>query len=697
MAPGVQMAKFDLSLSLRRTAAGLDVDWECRSGFLPPELLKDLDAHFATLLTQLSQNSGGALATLDMRTDAERARVEQAHATLPAAAPAGFLHERIARLAADEPDRVAVHSRYGVMTRGGLEQAANRLAHRLAQAGVRPDARVCLCLERGPSVVVAILATWKAGGAYVPLDPGLPGARLQDMIEESAAAVVVCERRTLARLSPLDRACIVLDDPRFIADLALAETTPPLLAHPLEPSHLAYVIYTSGSTGRPKGVMIEQRQLLHFDQSLQAWFAAAGIRMSGRWALNPSYAFDASVLDFVQLAHGATLLPLEDEVRRDPAALLAYLQDQQVDVMGATPSQVDALLAAARPGQRLPSLVLGGEAVTGSLWARLVEHYGDSGRFAINVYGPTENTVGASISLVQPDPLAPHIGRPMPGVRCEVRDLHGAPSPLGAPGELVLGGGSVGRGYLGREDLTAERFTEVALTGSGPSRGYCTGDLVRWLPTGELDYIGRIDGQVKIRGYRVELGEIEASLKALPGVSAAAVALQDEFQGGALPVAYVVAAPGFDVPPNWDAGLRASLRLMLPEYMVPIQVRVLNELPMTGNGKLDRARLPALAVSVASGERVPPATATERELAAIWAGLFLLPEVSADDNFFDLGGHSLLLVRMASLVREVFGVDPALRDLFDAADLRATAALIDATLPVADDVAPQEDTEELEW
>ncbi|MDC8016149.1 non-ribosomal peptide synthetase [Tahibacter soli] len=567
----------------------------------------------------------------------------------------GARFERQARLTPDAPAFVCDGT---VLTYAQLDARAERLARHLHRGGVGPDVPVGLCAERSIGLGVAILAVWKAGGAYVALDPAQPPARLAQLLDDAGAPWLIGDRAAIESFAG-DARTFALEDLDALPDGEAFTAT-------VTPSNLAYVIFTSGSTGRPKGVLIEHRHAVNLAQNLRTLLAGSGVPGDCRWAWNASFAFDASLKALLAWGDGACLHLLSADTRRDPTLLLDYLKTHRIDVLDATPLQIESLLQRAGDDTDLPVLVIGGEAIGVDLWQRIAA----LPRVSLNVYGPTEATVDATCARIEG--TRPTIGRPLVNVRCYVLDAHGAVQPEGVPGELCIAGAGVGRGYLNRPELTAERFVEIDVAGR-TERVYRTGDIARWIG-GQLDYLGRRDGQVKIRGFRIETEEVAHPLRGMSGVAAAVVVARNERLVG-----YVVPdAPATAAPP-WLDRLSAQLRTLLPEYMVPSQLVALDALPVTANGKLDHAALPAPDTTDARCPYVAPASDTEKALAAIWAELFHIDasSVSAAANFFALGGHSLLLMRMISAIRHALGVDVPVKSLFDAADLRASAAVVD--------------------
>jgi len=538
---------------------------------------------------------------------------------------------------------------------GELNARANRLAHHLRSRGVGPDVRVGLCVERGPAMLVGLLAVLKAGGAYLPLDPAYPAERIRWMLDDSAPVVVLTQASLAERFA--DDAVLVLDAvPSPWA--AEPETNPE--RDPLRPEHLAYVIYTSGSTGRPKGVLVPHRGLCNVAAAQQRAF---GVGPGDRVLQFASLSFDAAAFEVIMaLASGAALCTAPREELLPGPGLLGVLRKHAVTTVTLPPSALAAL-----PLEELPALrtiTVAGEALP----AELVARWG-GGRRLWNLYGPTEATIWSTAAECSDAGRKPDIGGPISNVRAYVLDAGFEPLPLGVPGELYLGGAGVARGYLGRPGLTAERFVPDPFGGEAGARLYRTGDRVRWTGEGRLDFTGRMDHQVKVRGFRIEPGEIEARLAGHPGVREAVVVAREDVPGDRRLVAYVVGddTAGADV-------LRAHLGESLPEYMVPAAYVRMDELPLTPSGKVDRGALPAPegGAFAARGYEAPLGE-TEAALAGIWAEVLGIERVGRWDNFFELGGHSLLAVQVISLMREI-DLHVEVQALFEAPTLAALAA-----------------------
>ncbi|WP_053147013.1 non-ribosomal peptide synthase/polyketide synthase [Pseudomonas sp. P97.38] len=554
-----------------------------------------------------------------------------------------------------------------------LNRRANQLAHYLRSRGVVANRPVALCVERSLDLLVGLLGILKAGGAYVPLDPTYPVDRLAYMLEDAQPALFLGQKGLLEQLGA-DLPRLRLDsDAAHLADLP--DDNLPALAGP---NDLAYIMYTSGSTGKPKGTLVTNGSVVNL-----AWARIHGLYrrytdQPMRTSFNYSFAFDSSVAELILLLDGHSLYLTPEDVRYDPQALAQFFAETRLDAFECTPAQLKALLESdgVRRGEvYLPRFVLfGGDAVDAQLWQRLPSIAGS--RF-FNTYGPTECTVDATGCAVDDFPQRPIIGRPIANVRTYVLDGFLNPMPVGVPGELHIGGAGVTLGYLNRAEQTAKVFIDDPFSPVEGARMYKSGDLVRWLPDGQLEYLGRMDHQVKIRGFRVELGEIETLIGAQPGVRQAVVLAREDVPGDKRLVAYVTCDEQADIH-AW----RKTLGAALPDYMVPSAFVLLDELPLTDNGKLNRKALPAPDIQAAPDALDPPRSAAEQQLAALWSELLNVPaaQIGRDSHFFYLGGHSLLAAALFARLRQQFATVPPLRAVFEHPTLQALAALLDDPL-----------------
>ncbi|MDQ6898006.1 MAG: non-ribosomal peptide synthetase [Candidatus Dormibacteraeota bacterium] len=593
------------------------------------------------------------------------------------------VHELVAARARQHPGDLAVTGPDGAMTYGQLDLRSDRLARRLTGLGAGPGALVGLCMERSAALVLAALGILKSGAAYVALDPAYPDARLEFMLRDAKASVVITPERTARRVRDLPLVAIDVDDLMRSTDSVQPSVTPGASARP---GDLAYVVYTSGSTGTAKGVMIEHRSLL----ALVDWHLRAfAVSPSDRATQLASPGFDAAIWElWPYLVAGASIHVPEQAVRDDVATLTEWLVDQGITITFLPTPLAETALNVDWPSEtRLRFLLTGGD--------RLSRHPRTGLPFVlVNNYGPTEGAVVATSGRVLPAQTArrpPSIGRPIDHVRAYVVDAQLRPVPPGTAGELLIGGPGVARGYLNRPQLTDERFIQDPFSPKG-GRVYRTGDLVLW-EGGDLEFLGRLDEQIKIRGVRVEPGEVTAALAAHPDVAASFVMAREQTSVERQLVAYVVPAGR---RPNPDE-LRSHLLAQLPEQMVPAMFVYMDRLPLTDNGKVDRAALaaPEDAGGPDDPDLAPPSTELERELAAMVAGVLGLERIGVDQNFFMLGGHSLLAAQLVAAIRERFGVDMRLHSLFDAGTVTGLADRVNGLIMEELEAMTDEEAERL--
>ncbi len=663
-------ARFDLGLAVAEDGETLRGVLTYRSDLFDAATAERMLAHYASLLGDVAADATRKLSAYALLAQDERRRVLEEWNDTAADFPRDrCVHELFAAQAARTPDAVALRFGVEAITYAELDARANRLAHHLRALGVRTDARVGLCLERGAEVVVAVLGILKAGGAYLPLDPGYPDERLRYLLDDAAPAAVVTREGLAERVAGFGGPVVRID-----ADAAAIGAQP--ATAPAEggvPESGVYVIYTSGSTGLPKGVTVEHRSLT----SYLTWFDRTVLGAEGfDLPLLARLSFDAHVRPlFAPLLRGDAVWMLPEATVADPGALLAELSGRERVSFSGVPSLwsavVDRILAGegtAPAGLRV--ITLGGEALQPALVERTRALFPDAQIW--NHYGPTEATINVTVARVDGAERIT-IGRPVANVRAYVLDAHLQPLPVGIPGELYAGGIGVARGYLGRPALTAERFVPDPFAAEPGARMYRTGDRVRWTPAGEVEYLGRTDFQLKVNGFRIEPGEIEAALETHPAVRRAIV-IAREGAGGSRLVGYVVA----DEAPA-AAELRGHLKARLPDYMVPAAFVPLDALPLTRTGKLDRRALPAPQPD--GDSYVTPRTRSEEILAGVYAEVLGTDRVGAHDDFFALGGHSLLATRLVSRVRQGFGVELPLRALFDHPTVEGLASAVDALAP----------------
>ena len=641
--------KFDLTVALTRTGEGTWATFEYASDLFAPETVRRMATHFRVLMEAAAESPDARVSELLGRMDdAERRRVLEEWSPAEGEAPARPVHRLFEDAAARFPGRVALVAGGERIAYAELDARANRLAHHLRSLGVGPEARVGIVVDRSAGMIESVLAVLKAGGAYVPLDPAYPEGRLRHMLEDSAVSLILSPASAAAAALPKTGARVVALDVEADA-IARHPSERPEVEVDLE--NLAYVIYTSGSTGLPKGVLVPHRGVPNLVLSQVRRF---GVSEESRVLQFASFSFDAAVSEsFTALVSGGTLVLAPREALIPGPGLVDLLRRERITKVTLPPSVLASLPDVDLPD--LATLISAGEAVGPAVIAR----WGRDRKF-FNAYGPTENTIGVSCALCEADGRRPAIGRPFDHVRAYVLDDLLRPVPVGVPGELYAAGRGVTRGYHGRPGLTAERFVPDPFGGAPGARMYRTGDRARWRGDGQLEFLGRMDEQIKVRGFRVEPGEIVALLCGAAGVRDAVVTVRGDTPGLERLVAYVVPAEGASLEPD---ALREMLKEKLPDYMVPSAIVVVDELPLTPNGKVDRRALPAPKAAAAS-DGAAPRGELERQVAAAWAEVLGLPGVGVNDNFFEIGGHSLLLAQLQERLERALAREVRMVDLF---------------------------------
>jgi amino acid adenylation domain-containing protein len=571
-----------------------------------------------------------------------------------------------AQQAARTPDAVAVVAGDRSLTYRQLDGRANRLARHLQGLGVQPDTLVGVAMGRSETLIASLLAILKAGGAYVPLDPNFPRERLSMVVEDSGMTILLTTAKSRARL-PLDSGSLrVLD----VEDPAIALESSDAVTSAAVPANIAYVIYTSGSTGKPKGVMVENRNVVNFFTGMDRALGCGGGCEPGVWLAVTSMSFDISVLELLwTLTRGFTVVMHDDE---GPVTVADEIANHHVTHLQMTPSLARMLTLDARTFAALGSLkqmLLGGEAVPAALINHLRQVF--TGEIH-NMYGPTETTIWSTTCRVEEVGSFVSIGRPIANTQIYMLDAELNPVPAGEIGELFIGGDGVARGYWNRPELTAERF--LTIPALSDQKIYRTGDLARFLPDGNIEFLGRADYQVKLRGHRIEPGEIEALLEKASGIRQAVIVMREDREGDKRLVAYMVA----DVVAPEIAALRAALASQLPDYMVPSAFVFIDAMPLTDNGKIDRKALlnmppPAMAHSAPTAAD-EPANETERIVARAWQQALGISAVGMNENFFDLGAHSLTVAEAHAKLQEALGREIALVDLFQFSTVSSLAA-----------------------
>ncbi|MET0397113.1 MAG: amino acid adenylation domain-containing protein [Longimicrobiaceae bacterium] len=658
---GTRTARFDLEVELREEPEGLRGALEYAVDLFDRATAERMAAHFQALLRGIAAAPDSRISEIPLLDGAERRLLLEEWSGTALELPAECVHERFARQAERTPDAPAVLCGADRVSYGELERRSRVLARHLRARGIGPEARVGICMDPSPQLPVAVLGVLRAGAAYVPLDPSHPTERLAWALADTSAALLLTQAHLAAGLAAHGVETLALDAGWEGITREAAE----LPAAPPHPESLAYLIHTSGSTGTPKAVCVTHRGAAH---TLRSAADAFGFGPGDEMPVLASHAFDIWLFEaLAPLLAGAAIrmVPRERVVNVD--ALVEELAG--ATLLHAVPALMRQLVQQVRatPHGVLPRMrrvFVGGDAVPPSLLREMREAFPAAEPWVL--YGPTEATIVCAAHPASVVPEREMVGSPLAGARLYVCDRAGGPAPLGVPGELLVGGAGVGRGYLGRPELTSEKFVPDPFGGAPGARLYRTGDRARWLQGGVLEFLGRTDRQVKVRGFRVEPGETEARLAALPGVRAAAVVPAEDPAGGARLVAYVV------VDGNAAAAdLRQELRATLPEHMVPAAFVFLEALPLTPTGKVDRRALPPPG---AGPERAyePPKTALEDVLAGVWAEVLRVERVGIRDSFFDLGGHSLLATQLVSRLG-MLKLEASIRLLFQAPTVEGMA------------------------
>jgi amino acid adenylation domain-containing protein len=649
-------AKFDIFAAFIEREGEMMLRVEYDTELFPAAWIERMLGHFQTLLEGIVAKPERSIGTYQILSAAEQQRLLiDWNDTQRDSSDGRCVHELFEARVNQNPEAVALVFGNESWSYRELNCRANQLARYLRGLGVGRDTLVALCIDRSMEMVVALLAILKAGGAYVPMDPEYPKDRLEFMLRDTQAPVLLTQKRITQMLPEYPGQSLCLEEDRERIACESEEN----LAHEATADNLAYVIYTSGSTGTPKGVMIEHRSVCNF---LAAMAGEPGMSSKDALLAVTTLSFDIAGLEiFLPLSAGARIVLVSRVVAADGFRLAAQLSDCRATMMQATPVTWRMLLASGWQGSRELTILCGGEALSEELASELAP------RCAAlwNMYGPTETTIWSSIQRIPENIGKISLGRPIANTQCYILDGYLNPVPVGVAGALYIGGDGLARGYLKRPELTAAKFLANPFSNDPVSRLYQTGDLARYLPDGSIEFLGRVDDQVKIRGYRIELGEIEAALGQHVAIQQAVVLAREDTPGDRRLVVYVVATPGST---SSASDLRTFLLQKLPEYMVPTIFMSLESLPLTANGKLDRKALPAPDQTRRELDEafVPPRTPVEEILVRIWAEVLKLDKVGIHDNFFTLGGHSLLAIGVVSRLRNHFRVDIPVRILFEA-------------------------------
>ena len=699
-------SKFDLSLIIEDRGTELIGAWEYSSDLFTQEAISRITENFQTLLNGIVNNPETPINQLPIISAFEQQQILEKWNNTQQDYPESFcIHELFTQQVIKTPDAIAVKFGNQQLTYTQLNQKANQLANYLQNCGVTSEVLVGLYLERSLDILIAILAILKAGGAYLPLDPKYPQTRLTDILNDSQVSIILTQEKLLTSLSsPLPRGetpltpyqgkIILLDTDLTIISQQNIET--PISA--IKPDNLAYVIYTSGSTGKPKGVMITHQNIVNHATSIIDKYQ---INSHDRILQFTTFIFDVAAEEiFPAWLSGATLIICPQEMVTNLIEFSQFLAQESLTVVNLpTPYWQEWVLEIDRKVSQIPdSLRL---VITGSdqvlpeklaLWQKLVTEKRQNIQW-INAYGLTETTITSTVYQLPVNyqlntTHSVPIGRPIANTEIYILDQNLQPVPIGIPGELHIGGAGLARGYLNRKQLTNEKFISNPISSSKSSRLYKTGDLARYLPDGNIEFLGRIDYQVKIRGFRIELGEIEAVLAQHPLVKSSAVIVREIQPGNKQLVAYVVT----EDHSNIQQDLRSFLKQNLPDYMLPAFFVRLAELPLTPTGKINRRALSALMLELNHEiDYILPRNPLEQKLAEIWCQVLGLEKVSVEENFFNLGGHSLATIQIISRIRETLKIDLPLQYLFTEPTIAGLTKIINQLLQTADHITPIDD------
>ncbi|MEM9004406.1 MAG: amino acid adenylation domain-containing protein [Cyanobacteria bacterium P01_F01_bin.86] len=654
------VAKFDLTLSMTETEGTLLGEWEYNVDLFDPATIERMAGNFQTLLEAIVENPDCHIAELPLLSAREQHQLLMEWNNTQQDYPQDkCLYQLFEAQVAKAPDAVAVVFEGEQLTYKELNHKANQLARYLQSLGVKPEVLVGICVERSHEMMIGLLGILKAGGAYVPLDPSYPQDRLNYMLDDASVEVLVTQQSLLDSL-PVSKLNVVCLDRDWHS---IAQQGSCNLNAQTTPDDLAYVIYTSGSTGQPKGVQVCHKSLVNFLQSMSC---TPGLTQADTLYAVTTICFDIAALElYLPLVVGAKVIVGSRESITNGEVLLSALSKFGVTVMQATPATWHMLLAAGWSNHYPLKVLCGGEALSGDL----IRHILETGSQLWNMYGPTETTIWSTTTKIEASKTEnvtkeaiASIGRPIANTQLYILDPQFQPVPIGVPGELYIGGNGLAKGYLNRPELTQEKFISVSFKGL-PSPAeilYKTGDLARYLPDGNVNYLGRIDHQAKVRGFRIELGEIEVALNTHPQIQQTVVIAREDDNHIKGLIAYIVSSA-----PVTSTQLRQHLKSQLPDYMLPNAFVTLERFPLTPNGKIDRKALPAPNISERTADCVAPRTPSEEIIANIFASVLKVDKIGIHDNFFELGGHSLLATQLISRVREALALDVPLRALFE--------------------------------
>lgn len=664
-------AKFDLSLYMRNHGGRTTGYIEYNSQLFDYTTIERLLAHFQNLLAGIVNNPDETLFQLPLLGEQERQQMLYNWNETPMEYPQeSCVHHLIEAQAAQTPDKIAVVFESEQLTYRELNLRANQVAHYLIARGVQPDTLIGICVERSINMLVGLLGILKAGCGYVPLDPEFPPDRLAYMLEDSSAPILLTQETLRDLLPPHNAEIICLDtDWQKIVDHAGADPANPDVA--MSPANVAYVIYTSGSTGKPKGCQLEHRNVVNFLYTMKE---QPGLNAQDVLLAVTTISFDIAALElYLPLVVGAKVVILSREITTNGAHLIDQIDQQQATVLQATPTTFRLMIETGWQGAQTLKILCGGEPLPPALVQQLVVKCAE----LWNMYGPTETTVWSTCHRISLDDAVISIGRPIGNTQIYILDPLMQPVPIGVAGELYIGGDGVARGYMNRPDLTKERFLVNPFVEHG--RMYKTGDLSRYLPDGTIQFLGRADHQIKIRGFRIEPGEIEVAITKHPHVRQSVVIVREDTPGTPKLVAYLVLQDGTNV--EKDYSWRTFLKDTLPEYMIPSAFVVLEQVPLTPNGKINRKALPVPIYEQGENNYIAPRNEVERILSEIWAEVLGLPRVSVQENFFELGGHSLIAARMFAQIEKRLGKRLPLATLFRTPTIETLATAFEPLEP----------------
>lgn len=674
-------ASSDAYLTLRIPENGSVCHWIYKTDWLKPDNAARLVHHCETFLSALLAQPDQPLACVPLLTEREQHQILYEWNATQAEYPHTLcLHQIFEEQVRKTPEAIAVVYEETQLTYRELNRRANQLAYYLRKSGVGPDVLVGLCLERSVEILVGLLGILKAGGAYIPVEPGYPRERLVSIIKDASISMFVTQQR-LSHLLPETKGLSVCIDTDWEV---IAQEGQDNLRNQTLPDNLVYVLFTSGSTGKPKGVGIEHRQLVNY---LHGILERIQFKPGASFAMVSTFAADlGNTMLFPALCTGGSLHIISQERGVAPDAYASYMHHHRIDCTKIVPSHLDALLSSSSISeQTLPRqrLILGGETLHWGFTEKLKTFISDE-RLIFNHYGPTETTIGVMTYQWRQEQLVWHqnyavtcpIGRPLANTQIYILDSNLQPVPIGVTGEVYIGGNGLARGYLNRPDATAEKFLPHPFSSQPGARLYKTGDLARYLPDGNIEFLGRSDHQVKIRGFRIELREIETLLATSPVVQDVVVLAREDAPGDKRLVAYILPASGQHPT---SRALRNTLIEKLPDYMIPAAFIPVERFPLTPNGKIDRRAFPPPDWSQRQGkhEMVAPRTSTERILAEIWADVLEREHVSIDENFFEIGGHSLSGMRILSRLQDILNISLPLHILFESPTVERLAHSIE--------------------